>query len=62
MLEGLGFTALATTSSGYACTMGRKDYSITRDEAMSHAISLSQNVDIPVSADLETGLEPRRIL
>ena len=55
ILEGLGFKALATTSSGFACTLGRHDYEITRDEALPHAVSLASNVDIPVSADLENG-------
>jgi len=55
MLAGLGFKALATTSSGYAMTLGRRDYGISRDEALDHAQVISSAVDIPVSADLENG-------
>jgi len=55
ILAGLGFKALATTSSGFACTLGRDDYEITQGEALPHAASLASSVDIPVSADLENG-------
>ena len=55
ILAGLRFKALATTSSGFACTLGRDDYEITRDEALPHASALADSVDIPVSADLENG-------
>jgi 2-methylisocitrate lyase-like PEP mutase family enzyme len=55
LLASLGFTALATTSSGYAATLGRLDGSVTRDEALSHAAELVAAVSVPVSADLENG-------
>lgn len=55
MLEGLGFSALATTSSGFAMTLGRHDYGITRDEALRHAEAIAAAVDAPVTADLENG-------
>ena len=55
ILEGLGFKALATTSSGYALTLGRKDYGITREEAIKHGDAIAKAVDIPVTADLENG-------
>ncbi|WP_425410271.1 isocitrate lyase/PEP mutase family protein [Hyphococcus sp.] len=55
MLEGLGFSALATTSSGFAMTLGRRDYGVTRDEAIAHAAAIAEAVKIPVSADLENG-------
>jgi len=55
ILAGLGFKALATTSSGFACTLGRHDYEITGDEAFSHAADLAGSVGVPVSADLENG-------
>ena len=55
VLAGLGFRALATTSSGFAATLGRRDYGITRDEALAHAASIVSAVDVPVSADLENG-------
>ena len=55
LLASLGFAALATTSSGYAATLGRLDGGISRDEALAHAASIVAAVDIPVSADLENG-------
>jgi 2-methylisocitrate lyase-like PEP mutase family enzyme len=53
LLASLGFGALATTSSGYAATLGRLDGQVTRDEAIEHARELADAVDVPVSADLE---------
>jgi 2-methylisocitrate lyase-like PEP mutase family enzyme len=53
VLESLGFEALATTSSGFAATLGGLDYGVTRSEAIEHGAELSAAVDIPVSADLE---------
>jgi 2-methylisocitrate lyase-like PEP mutase family enzyme len=53
MLESLGFQALATTSSGFAATLGRLDGHVTRDEALAHARWLAEAVSVPVSADLE---------
>jgi 2-methylisocitrate lyase-like PEP mutase family enzyme len=53
LLAHLGFSALATTSSGFAGTLGRLDGQVTRDEALAHAASLVAAVDVPVSADLE---------
>ncbi|MDT4913683.1 MAG: hypothetical protein QOC66_2811 [Pseudonocardiales bacterium] len=53
ILASLGFQALATTSSGYAATLARPDYAVTRDEAVAHAAAVVAAVDIPVSADLE---------
>jgi 2-methylisocitrate lyase-like PEP mutase family enzyme len=53
VLESLGFKALATTSSGFAATLGRLDYGVTRSEAIEHGAALSAAVDVPVSADLE---------
>ena len=55
MLASLGFAALATTSSGHAATMGRLDGGVQRDEALAHAASIVEAVDVPVSADLENG-------
>jgi 2-methylisocitrate lyase-like PEP mutase family enzyme len=55
LLASLGFQALATTSSGFAGTLGRPDGSVTRDEALAHAASIVGAVDVPVSADLENG-------
>jgi len=53
LLASLGFSALATTSSGFAMTLGRFDGSVTRDEALEHAATIVRSVGIPVSADLE---------
>jgi 2-methylisocitrate lyase-like PEP mutase family enzyme len=55
LLSSLGFQALATTSSGFAGTLGRLDGSVTRDEALAHAASIVAATDVPVSADLENG-------
>jgi 2-methylisocitrate lyase-like PEP mutase family enzyme len=55
ILTSLGFKALATTSGGFAGTLGRLDGSVTRDEALAHAASIVSASDLPVSADLENG-------
>ncbi|MDQ5808191.1 MAG: isocitrate lyase/phosphoenolpyruvate mutase family protein [Actinomycetota bacterium] len=55
LLESLGFKALATTSSGFAATLGRRDYGVSRDEALGHAATIVQATSLPVSADLENG-------
>jgi 2-methylisocitrate lyase-like PEP mutase family enzyme len=53
LLASLGFEALATTSSGFAATLGRLDGSVSRDEALGHAAAIVAATDLPVSADLE---------
>ena len=53
LLAALGYEALATTSSGFAATLGRLDYSVSRDEALAHAGALVAATELPVSADLE---------
>jgi 2-methylisocitrate lyase-like PEP mutase family enzyme len=58
VLQGLGFQALATTSGGFAYTLGRPDGSVTLDEIASHVSSLSAASDLPVSVDLENGYGP----
>jgi 2-methylisocitrate lyase-like PEP mutase family enzyme len=55
LLASLGFDALATTSSGYAATLGRLDYSVSREEAITHAAALAAATDVPISADFEDG-------
>lgn len=55
LLAAVGFSALATTSSGYAATLGRTDGSIDLDEAIDHVTAVVAAVDVPVSADLENG-------
>ena len=53
ILAGLGFEALATTSAGLAFTLGRRDGTVTRDEALAHCRSIVEATDLPVAADLE---------
>ena len=53
VLVAMGFEALATTSGGFAATLGRVDGTITRDEAVAHAAAIVAAVDVPVSADFE---------
>jgi 2-methylisocitrate lyase-like PEP mutase family enzyme len=55
ILAGLGFQALATSSAASAAALGRSDGELTRDEALSHARSIVDATDLPVSADLEKG-------
>ncbi|WP_018146951.1 isocitrate lyase/PEP mutase family protein [Henriciella marina] len=55
ILQGLGFKALATTSAGFANSIGLQDYEVTRDMVLSHAAALCEATDIPISADLENG-------
>jgi 2-methylisocitrate lyase-like PEP mutase family enzyme len=53
LLESLGFAALATTSSGFAATLGRPDGSVSREEAIAHGAAIATAASVPVSADLE---------
>jgi 2-methylisocitrate lyase-like PEP mutase family enzyme len=55
ILAALGFPALATTSSGFANSLGRPDGRVTRDEAIAHAGAIVRATPLPVSADLENG-------
>jgi len=55
VLAALGFRALATTSAGFANTLGRPDGAVSRDEALAHAAAIVHAVDVPVSADFENG-------
>jgi len=55
ILVSLGFEALATTSSGFAATLGQLDGSVSRDQAIAHGADLAAATDVPVSADLENG-------
>src|SRR5438128_11815583 len=55
LLASLGFDALATTSSGFAATLGRLDGNVSRDEAIEHSRAIVQATGVPVSADLENG-------
>ena len=51
----LGFKALATTSSGFAFTLGRLDGKVTLDETVQHVEALGGATDLPLSVDLENG-------
>jgi 2-methylisocitrate lyase-like PEP mutase family enzyme len=53
LLAGLGFEALASTSGGFASSVGRRDGDITREQAIRHCRELSAATNLPVSADLE---------
>jgi 2-methylisocitrate lyase-like PEP mutase family enzyme len=55
VLAMLGFKALATTSSGFAFTVGRLDGGVSLDEVVAHATALDRATDLPVSVDLENG-------
>lgn len=55
LFQQMGFSALASTSSGFAWTMGRADYAVTRDGVLAHLASLCAAVDLPVNADFESG-------
>jgi len=53
ILAGLGFPALATTSSGHAASLGKRDQQVTLDELLVHAEQLAAAVDVPLSIDAE---------
>jgi 2-methylisocitrate lyase-like PEP mutase family enzyme len=55
VFAGLGFKALATTSSGFAFTLGRLDGDVTLDEVVGHVQALVGATDVPLSVDLENG-------
>ena len=55
LLQSLGFEALATTSAGYAYSIGRPDGAVGRDLMLAHAAAVAAATDLPVSADLENG-------
>ena len=59
VLEALGFPALATTSSGFAFTLGRRDGKTTLDEVVRHVAELDAATSIPVAVDLENGYGPQ---
>jgi 2-methylisocitrate lyase-like PEP mutase family enzyme len=58
VLEALGFKALATTSSGFAFTLGKLDGAVTMDELAEHVGALDSATELPVSVDLENGYGP----
>jgi 2-methylisocitrate lyase-like PEP mutase family enzyme len=60
LLAGLGFQALATTSSGFAASRGRADHHVSLDETLDALRSIAEAVELPVNADFEGGfaIEP----
>jgi 2-methylisocitrate lyase-like PEP mutase family enzyme len=61
ILAGLGFSAMATTSAGFAFALGRRDAEglLGREESLGNAKQIVEATDLPVSADLEDGFGPR---
>jgi 2-methylisocitrate lyase-like PEP mutase family enzyme len=55
VLAGVGFQALATSSGACAGTLGRRDGSVTREQAIAHAQAIVDATELPVSGDLEKG-------
>jgi 2-methylisocitrate lyase-like PEP mutase family enzyme len=64
VLAAMGFEALATTSSGFAFSLGKVDGATSRDELLAHLRALSAASDLPVSADLENcfGDDPKTVV
>jgi 2-methylisocitrate lyase-like PEP mutase family enzyme len=62
-LARLGFPALATTSSGFAWSLGRRDNGVSLKEALDHIRAVAGGVDVPVNADFEGGFadEPEKV-
>ena len=54
-LQGIGFKALATTSSGFAWSQGRPDNGVSRDMVLAHLQQIVAATDVPVNADFESG-------
>ena len=54
-LQGMGFKALAGTSSGLAWSQGHADNAVTRDAVLEHLQALVAATDIPINADFESG-------
>ena len=55
MLQGLGFAALATTSSGLAWSQGKPDGASTREDVLAHLRTMCAATDLPINADFESG-------
>src|SRR5712672_136584 len=53
LLASMGFDALATTSAGFAWSLGKLDQHVTRDELIEHVAALSAATDLPLNADSE---------
>jgi 2-methylisocitrate lyase-like PEP mutase family enzyme len=57
-LQGLGFKALATTSSGFAWSHGHRDGGMSRDRVLDHLTEMVEATDLPINADFERGFAP----
>jgi 2-methylisocitrate lyase-like PEP mutase family enzyme len=57
-LQGLGFKALATTSSGFAWSHGHRDGGMSRDRVLDHLTEMVEATDLPINADFESGFAP----
>jgi 2-methylisocitrate lyase-like PEP mutase family enzyme len=57
-LQGLGFKALASTSSGFAWSHGHADGAMSRDRVLEHLSELVEATDLPINADFENGFAP----
>jgi 2-methylisocitrate lyase-like PEP mutase family enzyme len=57
-LQGLGFKALATTSSGFAWSHGHRDGAMSRDRVLDHLTEMVEATDLPINADFENGFAP----
>jgi 2-methylisocitrate lyase-like PEP mutase family enzyme len=55
LLVNLGFQALATTSAGYAFSVGKQDGAVERDAMIAHIAAVASDINVPVSADLQNG-------
>src|SRR3546814_1814602 len=55
LLASLGFKALATTSAGFAYSLGTSDGRVSRDDVLAHCRAIVEATELPVSADLEKG-------
>jgi methylisocitrate lyase len=62
-LEGMGFAALATTSAGFAWTLGQPDNGVTLEQALEHLRLIAAAVEVPVNADFEGGfaVDPQEV-
>jgi 2-methylisocitrate lyase-like PEP mutase family enzyme len=58
VLEALGFKALASTSSGFAFTLGRRDGGATLEDVVEHVRTVAEATSLPLSVDLENGYGP----
>jgi 2-methylisocitrate lyase-like PEP mutase family enzyme len=56
-LAQLGFQALATTSSGFAWSLGRQDNQVTLEETLAHLRLVAASVEVPINADFEGGFD-----